>query len=474
MKQRRRHAKDRGRRRTASPPLRGRPQLLWLAGALGLVVLLGLLLWLRNPTVSTQAEVQSPEAQPVAEIPPAVEGLETPAQLRRESEALAARVLQRFPGDTGALSARARVEFQLGRSAEAEKWWRRSLEADARYAPAYRGLAQIAADKGDYEETAALRRKALELDPGSTTARADLAEALLKLGEPGQVVALLQQVDTRDPMAAWAFYLRGQAQLQLEDYESAEQSYKTALELRPGWDVAYYGVISALSRSGQQERSNDYLRQFQESRAKEREARKDVRADYDDARLMRQELADACVDTGDVYARHGAVADAEALWQRAAILDARNVASRWRLVSRYESTQRDADAQRLLQEIAALQPGNVRCRIALGVLLARTRQLDAAEGAFRDVIRLAPQLSVGYVQLARLLMVGNRNVVEARTAAEQAVRLEPSAENYAVLGASRQMNGDLSGAIEALEQAMRLDPENRDYPRIHASLRRGM
>jgi tetratricopeptide (TPR) repeat protein len=187
---------------------------------------------------------------------------------------------------------------------------------------------------------------------------------------------------------------------------------------------------------------------------------------------MRRELADAYTETGDVYARRGVMPEADAAWPRAASLDAQNVTCRWRLASLYERSGRDAQAQHKLEEIAALQPGGVQCRLALGVVLARSGQLDAAEGVFRDVIRLAPQLSIGYQHLARLLMVARRDAVEARSAAEQAVRLEPSAENYALLGASCQMNGDVPGAIEALEHAMRLDPENAEYPRIHASLRR--
>lgn len=395
----------------------------------------------------------------------------TPARVREEARELGARVLERFPRDPGALATRARVEYQLGYGEAAQEWWQRSLDLDATHAPSYRGLAMLAADRGDYTRVVALRRTVLDLEPASLQARTDLADALLKLGEPGEVVALLEEIERADPAAPAAFYIRGQAQLQLEDYDGAERSYRAAAELRPDWHVAYYGLITVFARSGRPEKSAEYMRSFQETRDRSRQVQKDMREAYDDASLMRQGLADAYTEAGDVYARLGALAEAEAFWERAAVLDAQKVSCRTRLSMLYERSGRDTEALPWLREVAALLPGNAQCHVNLGVVQARTGALDAAESSFREAIRVAPRASMGYRELARLLLLASRDAGEARALAEDAVRLEPSAENYAVLGASCEVNGDISGAIDAVERAMQLDPRNPEYPRIHAALR---
>ena len=199
---------------------------------------------------------------------------------------------------------------------------------------------------------------------------------------------------------------------------------------------------------------------------------KDIRETYDDVHLMRQDLADAYTQAGDLYVRRGAMRDAEESWQRAAALDVQNVSCRARLSTLYQRSGRDPEALGVLQEVAVLRPGSAACHIELGMVQARVGALDQAERSFRNGIRMAPSTALGYRELARLLMFAKRDVGEARNLAAQAVRLEPSAENYAVLGASCELNGDIPGAIDAFEHAMQLEPRNAEYARVHAALRR--
>jgi tetratricopeptide (TPR) repeat protein len=186
---------------------------------------------------------------------------------------------------------------------------------------------------------------------------------------------------------------------------------------------------------------------------------------------MRETLAEAYTEAAQLYRAKGNPAEAARLWERAAALDPRNPTCRMHLSNAYQQLGRDADALVVLEELAALMPGNPICYLNIGVVHARAQRFAEAESAFREVVRVAPQQALGYVQLARLYMVAGREPAEALRCAREAVRLESNASNYAMLGAAYEVNGDPTRALEAVERAMQLEPENPEYRQIHAQLR---
>jgi Flp pilus assembly protein TadD len=64
-----------------------------------------------------------------------------------------------------------------------------------------------------------------------------------------------------------------------------------------------------------------------------------------------------------------------------------------------------------------------------------------------------------------------RKLDEARSLAQTAVRLEPSAASFLVLGEACDRNGDRQGALSAMERAIALEPGNDQYRRIYGWLK---
>ena len=62
--------------------------------------------------------------------------------------------------------------------------------------------------------------------------------------------------------------------------------------------------------------------------------------------------------------------------------------------------------------------------------------------------------------LAQFYLFTKKDYPRAIELAETAVRLEPTAMNYLVLGRAHQLNGDHSAALSAIERAAELEPEN--------------
>ncbi len=62
---------------------------------------------------------------------------------------------------------------------------------------------------------------------------------------------------------------------------------------------------------------------------------------------------------------------------------------------------------------------------------------------------------------------------EARSLAETAARLEPSAANFRLLGEACDKNGDRQAALSAMERAIALEPANPQYRRIYEVLKQG-
>jgi tetratricopeptide (TPR) repeat protein len=92
---------------------------------------------------------------------------------------------------------------------------------------------------------------------------------------------------------------------------------------------------------------------------------------------------------------------------------------------------------------------------------------DDAEEAFRKVIKLAPEESSGYCELAWLYLNTKKSFDQARKLAEKALKLETTAANYYLLTCACEMTGDRTNALKSIEQAIQLDPDNVEYKQTY-------
>jgi cytochrome c-type biogenesis protein CcmH/NrfG len=167
-----------------------------------------------------------------------------------------------------------------------------------------------------------------------------------------------------------------------------------------------------------------------------------------------------------VYQAHGEPREAERHWLTGAAHDPADETCRLALVRLYREEDRPEELLRVLEELRRIDPGDPEYPLAVGQTYVRLRQFEPAEAAFRAACRLAPKDSRGYAVLAQLYVQADRKRPDALELARTAVALEPAAQNFAVLSAAFERNGDLPGAVAAAERAVQLDPGNPQYRRM--------
>ncbi len=391
-----------------------------------------------------------------------------------EAISLAGELVKQSPDDPRGCHAMALAQYGLSRMKSAESWWRRALEVDPRFVEAYRWLAYVAMDRGEYGQAAELYKKALSLDPTHADAMLGLAEALRNEGDFKAASATLRRMELpMEAQSAPAFLLQGQIDLELREYAAAKESFAAAVKLLPNAPQPHYGLATACSRLGEKDLAATHLQKFKECSQAEKEMRGETAGSAADVQSLQQKAAYSLVVVGNAYAAAGRLEEAEKIWQQAAKADPRDRASRDQLARLYQQAGRPADAIGMLEELAKLDPQAVRRHLALAQAAMGLKRFGLAESEMREAVRLRPDQSAGWVGLALVLAQSGGNPEEAVTAAQKAVDLESSAANYYLLSVALAGSGKRQPAIAAIEQALKLESGNEKFREQYDRLRRG-
>jgi tetratricopeptide (TPR) repeat protein len=200
------------------------------------------------------------------------------------------------------------------------------------------------------------------------------------------------------------------------------------------------------------------------------QSNRDMRGDYDDLATRRKNLAATCADAGRVYLAHKDTRQAKRLWERAAAVDPGHAACRALLATLYQQAGRNMDAVRMYQELVQIDPENAGYYQRIGLLHAGMRNIASAEAAFKRMLALAPNQAEGHRMLAQLYLNTDQQLPFARQLATNAVKLQPVAASYFVLGWACAKTGDRAGAKAALQKAMELEPGNATYRKMYQSI----
>jgi len=396
---------------------------------------------------------------------------ETPAEAIEEAKALIGDLVAAFPTMPDALEICARVRLWLGDSDGAAEAWHECLQLSPQYAYAFIGLGGVAAKKGDYEEAIELFQRALELEPKLSEVRRDLARALLDGGQAERAIVVLQEYVAENPQLASGYVLLGFAYQQTGDWKRVKQNYEAALERDLNHTRAVYGLATACARLGQTEESQAHSARFRTLLAAEGKARRDERGSYDDVSALSEDLGRFYTDAGRVYFSDGQLREAERLCRRAAVLCPQQIDCRQALAWICRQQGRLGEAIEVLEDLAKRVENAETYYLEIGRLQIELGRWSDAETAFRRALRRAPDNADCHASLVRLYLRGGLQSTDELVAlARDAVRLKPSAENYALLGTVRERAGDEAGAIVAFQRAVELAPEVHEFRRRLESL----
>ncbi len=186
------------------------------------------------------------------------------AALSSPSLAVAAVLLRRgTPEPAIALLKRARAEapespvvplmlgwalMQVGKSAEAEPWFRQAAAQNPVSSSAFEGMGLAVFRLGRVEEAERCFREAMRLDPEDADPAANLGAALLALGRDAEALDVLNRSVAMDPGHAAALVNRGVALARLGRVAEAIEDYRKALAIDPDNEDARYNLERASQR----------------------------------------------------------------------------------------------------------------------------------------------------------------------------------------------------------------------------------
>jgi tetratricopeptide (TPR) repeat protein len=394
------------------------------------------------------------------------------AELKKEEMELAQKVMKDFPDSDDSYALMGDLYSRHGNSAEAMKFWKRSLEINPKRSDVYQNMGQLALEKGEFDKAVTLWRKVLEIRPKASGVRNDIARALMDSGKYSQALTELKEEIKISPRSIIAHFLLAEAYLQRKEYDKARKYYEATIELEPNNVHAHHGLITVFSRLGQRDKAKEYLAMFKKLKTK-----------YFNAYMGRHR--DTAVDLASVRAStvrmylgaerlhrvKGDTREAERLLKRASEIEPANTLCLERLASLYYTTNRAPEALEHFERFSQIDPNNAFCYLNIGQVSTSLRLFDKAERAFQKSIALAPSKPGGYKELARLYLRINRKLPQARKLAQRALDLEKTADSYFVLGWASDVNGDQVKALEAMEQAIKLQPHNQKFRRIYERIK---
>ncbi len=378
-----------------------------------------------------------------------------------EVKQVCADLTRSFPHNPDAVEIQARLQEMLGNFKRADAIRKRCIREYPKYAYGYLGLAQSAARQGDYERAWHWAERGLDVSPQMEQLKAMAATALLNLGRPRKVVALLgKSPDGRLRL------LLGRALLQLQEYDHARRVLQTALDDAPNDGEVMYALSRAYAGLAQRDKAKLLFDKYRSILMSIRTRGVLRKSKTDDLQSML--AAAAVIDTfaGRVCAAEQQRIAAEQLWRRAAAFNPKNAAPIAELARLYQVTGRWKEALSQLQVLVELQGDRPELYLKMGDVYAAMNDSAAAETCFRKAYWLAPHHGKCLEALAVYYVRVKRHFAEAAHLAQELVEIEPTPARYALLATASFNAGDQTTALQAIQHAVSLEPNNPKYRRM--------
>ncbi|MHC4205132.1 MAG: tetratricopeptide repeat protein [Planctomycetota bacterium] len=391
--------------------------------------------------------------------------------LKKEELELAERLMKDFPDSINPIMLMGNLWERHGDATRALEYFNKVLEKDPKRPDVYKSIGWFYMNKEQYQQAIEYWQKALQIDPNIPGVHHDIALALMGQNKQNQAIGELEKDIQISPRSSSSYFLLGQLYLRQNEYKKAGKNYEKAIEIKPNYPNAYYGLFTLSARLKQQDKAAEYMAAFKKLKAEEMKVLKDENEAVDDLIDMQKGAAETYLLAGQMYQAAGNFQKAEELYKKAVTLNPENIQCLGKLASLYIAGNRITEAIPLYERISEIDPDDPLCYLNIGILSMQIKKLGNAEKAFRKAIEVAPKSSGGYRELAQLYLRAGKGYPQARTLAEKAVALEPTALNYFVLSWARDMNGDSENALKAIEKAIQLEPANTKYRNVYEHIK---
>jgi tetratricopeptide (TPR) repeat protein len=337
---------------------------------------------------------------------------------------------------------------QQGKTAEAEKFFRRAAEANPRDAKHALNLGLTLADEKRYTEAIQAVDKALQMAPSNPAALTAKGMILLRQQQREEAIELFRRVRSADPKSPQAHVNLGIALAEAERHSEALQCFDDALRLTPGFTAAQFNRGRALYD----------LKRYEESRAALEEARRQTPGDLQIAYRL-----------GLAEARLGEPAKAAELLEKVARAEPKNDVAHQELGQALIETGRPAEGEAHLRTALKLNPNNSQAAYALLKLLSARGSEEASQLGQRVRELKKEELSVTQARALSNFGLDAAKEKQWPKAVENLRKAVETCGNCAIQAALRRnlglilaQSGDKAGAVAELQAAAKLNPADRD------------
>jgi len=141
----------------------------------------------------------------------------------------------------------------------AEKELKQAIALKPNYATAYHWYANLLGNLGRYEEALELEKRALELDPYSSTFSQGLGIILLLTGKTPGAIAQFEKITKTDPDFASVHFWKAWAHERVGDFDQAIEGAKKAAELQGNVGLGKINLAAIYARAGKREQATKLL-----------------------------------------------------------------------------------------------------------------------------------------------------------------------------------------------------------------------
>lgn len=362
-----------------------------------------------------------------------------------------------IPLDTGTLPARATQlpdanaryidglkALAANRLDDADRSFRACLEVASKASPCMLGVATVAWERGNRDESGAWIERAVAADPEDAFAQASLGRWRAINGRNAEAIAALEKAARLDPKAVRPRVDLGDIYLATKgDVDRAIEKYREALAIDETHGGAHYALAAALARKGDQAGAEKELRR---------------------AAALSPGNPLPALALAQLFQASGDMKEAEKYAREAVKIQPSLLPARVTLGQILESTSRYDDALEQYRALTTAYPTLAAPYFYTGALLHRRGDVTGATAEYNKALKNDPKFAPALNNLAMIELTQNRSATKAEALARRAVEAAPGTAMYQdTLSEVLEAKGDLKGALAAERQAVKLDPANPGY-----------
>jgi len=344
------------------------------------------------------------------------------------------------------------VESRLGRTDDAVRDMRRSIDRNSAYAPAYWRLGLWLLDENRVEEAERAFGRATDIDPADRAGWIGLARVYLQRDENDRAAGLLERLVQAAPGEGYTLQLLGTAYRRLGRADRAASAAQVGAKGEPQWSDPWTNEMLDFRRgyAALLKDATAYIvaDRFPQAIAILEQLRKDR---PEDVVLM--------AHLGQVYVAAGQDADGVQLLERVIAREPDRFEAHVDLATGYMHLNQLTKARAEVERALSINRSYAPAHETRGLILWRAGDARGAVAAFDRAAQLDPRNARALVWTA-MVETNEGRPADALAAFQRAAQIDPTNVDAWIGIANAEMNRrDLEAAAAPLQNAERLSPE---------------